>query len=92
MYRPVEFPDNYNYLIIVPFVIDSIHKGKSPDSSDIDRDQSSISHGEAVSKDTGILLALFAVGLLIGSPILGYLGKQLRSYKYEYRHSYSIHL
>jgi hypothetical protein len=65
----------HTYLIAVPFVIDSIHKGKSPDSV-VDPYHSKIANGESVSTDTGILLALFAAGLLVGSPILGYLGKK----------------
>lgn len=59
---------------IVPFVIDALQNGKSPDSGP-DPYHSEVSNGGSVSQDTGILLALFAVGLLVGSPILGYLGK-----------------
>ncbi|CAO3627753.1 unnamed protein product [Mucor hiemalis] len=62
---------------IMPFVIDSIHKGESPDSV-VDPYHSTVSDGAAVSKDTGILLALFAVGLLVGSPILGYLADRMK--------------
>lgn len=65
----------FNCLKIVPFVIDSIHKGESPDTVR-DPYQHKVSDGAAVSKDTGILLALFAVGLLVGSPILGYLSNK----------------
>lgn len=59
---------------VVPFVIDALQNGKSPDSGP-DPYHSEVSNGAAVSQDTGVLLALFAVGLLVGSPILGYLGK-----------------
>lgn len=59
---------------IVPFVIDALQNGKSPDSGP-DPYHSEVSDGGSVSQDTGVLLALFAAGLLVGSPILGYLGK-----------------
>lgn len=57
----------------MPFAIDAIHNGKSPDTA-ADPYHSEISNSDAVSQETGVLLALFAVGLLLGSPILGYLG------------------
>lgn len=59
---------------VVPFVIDALQNGKSPDSGP-DPYHSEVSDGGSVSQDTGVLLALFAAGLLVGSPILGYLGK-----------------
>lgn len=74
------FTDMMVYSIIVPimpFVIDSIHKGESPDTVR-DPYHHEVSDGAAVSKDTGILLALFAVGLLVGSPILGYLTDRMK--------------
>ncbi|CAO0800469.1 unnamed protein product [Mucor circinelloides] len=74
------FTDMMVYSIIVPimpFVIDALQNGKSPDSGP-DPYHSEVSNGGSVSQDTGILLALFAVGLLVGSPILGYLADRMK--------------
>lgn len=61
---------------VVPFIIDSIQKGKNlSSSSNVDLNHSTISNGESTSQETGVMLALFSVGLLVGSPILGFLGK-----------------
>jgi hypothetical protein len=62
----------------VPFVIDALRNGSSPNSGS-DTYTNVISDESSVSKDTGILLALFAVGLLVGSPILGFLGNEMCS-------------
>lgn len=60
----------------MPFVIDAIHQGKSPeDSSGSSPYNSTEGGGGGVSGDIGILLALFAAGLIVGSPIFGYLGR-----------------
>jgi MFS family permease len=72
-------------LLLVPFAIDAMNNGKPPDSA-VDPYHSEIINSAAVSKDTGLLLALFAVGLLIGSPILGYLGNHGISMKQKYHH------
>ncbi|KAF1807020.1 major facilitator superfamily domain-containing protein [Mucor lusitanicus] len=62
---------------IMPFVIDALQNGKSPDSGP-DPYHSEVSDGGSVSQDTGVLLALFAAGLLVGSPILGYLADRMK--------------
>lgn len=60
----------------MPFVIDAIHQGKSlEDSSGSSPYNSTEGGGGGVSGDIGILLALFAAGLIVGSPIFGYLGR-----------------
>lgn len=66
----------------MPFAIDAIHKGKSP-SSAVDPYHSEIANSDSVSQDTGILLALFAAGLLLGSPLLGYLGNLEKKKKFK---------
>ncbi|KAI8637337.1 major facilitator superfamily domain-containing protein [Parasitella parasitica] len=74
------FTDMMVYSIIVPimpFVIDALQNGKSPDSGP-DPYNSEVSDGASVSQDTGVLLALFAVGLVVGSPILGYLADRMK--------------
>lgn len=67
-------------LLAVPFVIDAIHQGKSPEESSgstpYDRTAGGNEQGAGgVSGDIGILLALFAAGLIVGSPVFGYLGR-----------------
>ncbi|KAI8382349.1 major facilitator superfamily domain-containing protein [Blakeslea trispora] len=74
------FTDMLVYSIVIPimpFVIDALQNGKSPDAGP-DPYHSEVSNGESVSKDTGILLALFSIGLLVGSPILGYLADRMK--------------
>ncbi|KAI9268170.1 major facilitator superfamily domain-containing protein [Phascolomyces articulosus] len=61
---------------IIPFVIDAIHKGLSPN----DLDAVSAYHGtnstlaEGASQDSGVLLALYSAGAIVASPFFGYLG------------------
>ncbi|KAI7902391.1 major facilitator superfamily domain-containing protein [Cokeromyces recurvatus] len=72
------FTDMIVYSIIVPimpFIIDALEHGQSPNSENPYNKE--ITDGGNVSKETGSLLALFAVGLLVGSPILGYLADRL---------------
>ncbi|KAH8552540.1 major facilitator superfamily domain-containing protein [Umbelopsis sp. PMI_123] len=57
---------------IIPFIILSIDKGQSPEDVD---PNATPGQDAQVSQQTGVLLALFAAGILIGSPIFGYLGK-----------------
>ncbi|KAI7890333.1 major facilitator superfamily domain-containing protein [Mucor mucedo] len=75
------FTDMLVYSIIVPimpFAIDAIHNGRSPDTV-ADPYHNEISNSEAVSQDTGVLLALFAAGLLVGSPLLGYAADRMNN-------------
>ncbi|KAI8098142.1 major facilitator superfamily domain-containing protein [Gilbertella persicaria] len=74
------FTDMMVYSIIVPiipFVMDAMQNGRSPDTRS-DPYHTTISNGGNVSKDTGILLALFSLGLLVGSPVLGYLADRMK--------------
>ncbi|CAO3689333.1 unnamed protein product [Umbelopsis vinacea] len=59
----------------IPFIILSIDNGESPDQVDPNANPGD---NAQVSQQTGILLALFAAGLLIGSPIFGYLGDRMQ--------------
>ncbi|KAG0183812.1 hypothetical protein DFQ28_000859 [Apophysomyces sp. BC1034] len=56
--------------------MEALHKGIPLRDSSTSQTTDIQSAGE-VSTETGVLLALFAVGLIIGSPILGYLGSTL---------------
>lgn len=53
--------------------MDAINKGLPVDSGDNPYD-SKIEDSAETSSKTGVMLALFAAGLLVGSPIFGYLG------------------
>ncbi|KAI8393496.1 major facilitator superfamily domain-containing protein [Radiomyces spectabilis] len=61
---------------IMPFVISALQQGRPPDSGGSPYD-GKVENGGSTSQQTGVLLALFAAGLLIGSPILGYLGDRM---------------
>ncbi|KAG2172966.1 hypothetical protein INT44_004707 [Umbelopsis vinacea] len=60
---------------IIPFIILSIDMGKSPE--DVDPYATTGDDGQ-VSQQTGVLLALFAAGILVGSPLFGYLGDKMK--------------
>ncbi|KAI8145244.1 major facilitator superfamily domain-containing protein [Fennellomyces sp. T-0311] len=65
----------YSIIIpIIPFVIDAIDQGKPPSSFSGDVGFVGISNSGDASKGTAILLALYAAALIVGSPILGYIG------------------
>ncbi|KAG1166285.1 hypothetical protein G6F36_013005 [Rhizopus arrhizus] len=71
------FTDMITYSIIVPiipFALESIEHGRSPDNPTSDPYHSELSDPGNISKDSGILLALFSVGLIVGSIGFGYLG------------------
>ncbi|KAI9471017.1 MAG: major facilitator superfamily domain-containing protein [Benjaminiella poitrasii] len=77
------FTDMIVYSIIVPimpFVINALENGRSPDTEKAYTKE--ITDGGNVSKETGSLLALFAVGLLVGSPVFGYLADRLEHRKW----------
>ncbi|CAO3700696.1 unnamed protein product [Rhizopus microsporus] len=60
----------------VPFVIDAIDRGVSPEETIADSYYgSSYSYFSSAAKKTGFLLAAYAVGMIFGSLIIGYLGK-----------------
>lgn len=62
--------------LIVPFVIDAIDRGVSPEETIADSYYgSSYSYFSSAAKKTGFLLAAYAVGMIFGSLIIGYLGK-----------------
>ncbi|KAI8139273.1 major facilitator superfamily domain-containing protein [Fennellomyces sp. T-0311] len=65
----------YSIIIpIIPFMIDSMHKGMSLEAP-IEHSAYSDSHvSPEASRDAGILFALYSVACGIGSPIFGYLG------------------
>lgn len=61
---------------IVPFVVDAIDRGVPPEETIIDSYYSSnYSYFSSAAKKTGFLLAAYAVGMIFGSLIIGYLGK-----------------
>ncbi|KAI9281006.1 major facilitator superfamily domain-containing protein [Umbelopsis sp. AD052] len=60
---------------IIPFIMLSIDMGKSPE--DVDPYATTGDDGQ-VSQQTGVLLALFAAGILVGSPLFGYLGDKMK--------------
>ncbi|GAA5795127.1 hypothetical protein HPULCUR_000479 [Helicostylum pulchrum] len=64
---------------IVPFIVDALNRGLPVDSG-IPYD-SHVQDDAETSKKTGIMLAFFAVGLLIGSPIFGYMGDRITKRK-----------
>lgn len=75
------FTDMITYSIIVPiipFAIDAIERGRSPDDSDSDPYKSKINDPGSVSKESGVLLALFSVGIIVGSLGFGYFGDRLK--------------
>ncbi|KAG1445185.1 hypothetical protein G6F46_010954 [Rhizopus delemar] len=75
------FTDMITYSIIVPiipFALESIEHGRSPDNPTSDPYHSELSDPGNISKDSGILLALFSVGLIVGSIGFGYLGDRLK--------------
>ncbi|KAF7723162.1 hypothetical protein EC973_002297 [Apophysomyces ossiformis] len=57
--------------------MEDIREGKQPNST-IASHQINPHDAGTITKDTGVLLALFAVGLIIGSPVLGYLGDRMK--------------
>ncbi|KAI8368726.1 major facilitator superfamily domain-containing protein [Blakeslea trispora] len=61
---------------IMPFVIDGLQNNGSVELRS--KDHSALSNEGILSKDTGILLAFFSIGLLVGSPILGYLADRMK--------------
>ncbi|RCH99843.1 hypothetical protein CU097_010630 [Rhizopus azygosporus] len=63
---------------IVPFIIDAIERGVDMNSSHFDIYNSQLSNPESVSKDSGTLLALFSVGIIVGSLAFGYLGDRIK--------------
>ncbi|KAI8575640.1 hypothetical protein K450DRAFT_260802 [Umbelopsis ramanniana AG] len=60
---------------IIPFIILSIDMGNSPE--DVDPNATPGENAQ-VSQQTGVLLALFAAGILVGSPLFGYLGDKMQ--------------
>ncbi|KAI8077599.1 major facilitator superfamily domain-containing protein [Thamnidium elegans] len=65
---------------IVPFIVDALNRGLPVDSGGNPYD-SHVQDDAETSKKTGIMLAFFAVGLLIGSPIFGYMGDRIKKRK-----------
>lgn len=65
---------NGGFFFLVPFAIDAIERGRSPDDSDSDPYKSKINDPGSVSKESGVLLALFSVGIIVGSLGFGYFG------------------
>lgn len=63
-----------NIMYIVPFTIDAIERGRSPNNPGYDPYHSELHDPGGVSKQSGALLALFSVGLIAGSLGFGYLG------------------
>lgn len=61
--------------LIVPFIVDAIDRGVDMNGSHFDVYNSQLSNPESVSKESGTLLALFSVGIIVGSLAFGYLGK-----------------
>lgn len=61
------------FFFTVPFIVDALNRGLPVDSGSNPYD-SHVQDDAETSKKTGIMLAFFAVGLLIGSPIFGYMG------------------
>ncbi|KAG2227116.1 hypothetical protein INT45_003846, partial [Circinella minor] len=62
---------------ISPFIVDRInHNGEA--SQDTGESPFSAANDAVTSRDTGILVALYAAGLLAGSPIFGWLGEKIR--------------
>ena len=57
------------------FVVDAMQNGISPSSFDGKNDNAEIHDSGETSKVTGTLLMFYGISLLIGSPILGYMGK-----------------
>ncbi|ORE21935.1 MFS general substrate transporter [Rhizopus microsporus] len=70
----------YSIIIpIVPFVIDAIDRGVSPEETIADSYYgSSYSYFSSAAKKTGFLLAAYAVGMIFGSLIIGYLADVLK--------------
>ncbi|RCH82769.1 hypothetical protein CU097_003565 [Rhizopus azygosporus] len=63
---------------ILPFTIDAIERGRSPNNPGYDPYHSELHDPGGVSKQSGALLALFSVGLIAGSLGFGYLGDRLK--------------
>ncbi|KAI8142460.1 major facilitator superfamily domain-containing protein [Fennellomyces sp. T-0311] len=62
-----------------PFIIDRINHRNDDPSQHLDTNAPFSSASETeTSRDTGILVALYAVGLLVGSPIFGWLGDKIK--------------
>ncbi|OBZ86631.1 putative MFS-type transporter C18.02, partial [Choanephora cucurbitarum] len=61
---------------IMPFVINALQHGTSIDLGPSPY-HTTLSNEGHVSKETGVLLAFFSIGLLIGSPLLGYLADRM---------------
>lgn len=60
----------------VPFIIDALNKGLPVDSGSSPYESNVENDGET-SKKNGIMLALFSAGLLVGTPIFGYVGTSI---------------
>ncbi|CAO3627973.1 unnamed protein product [Cunninghamella blakesleeana] len=60
-----------------PFIVNRInHQSENPD--DYHNASALSSNSETTSRETGILVALYAVGLLAGSPFFGWLGDKIK--------------
>ncbi|KAF7730836.1 Ras- protein Rab-7A [Apophysomyces ossiformis] len=59
-----------------PFIVSRIEYGSS--SVDYEKAFAITADGEETSRETGILVALYAVGLLAGSPLFGWLGDTIK--------------
>ncbi|KAI7853761.1 major facilitator superfamily domain-containing protein [Circinella umbellata] len=73
------------YTVVIPimaFVVDAMQNGLSPSSFDGKKDSAEIHDSGETSKITGTLLMFYGIGLLIGSPILGYMGDRMTGRKW----------
>ncbi|RCH94367.1 hypothetical protein CU097_003968 [Rhizopus azygosporus] len=61
-----------------PFIVARIRHIDDKNWTDHSKSTAITSNIELTSRDTGVLVALYAVGLLVGSPIFGWLGDKIK--------------
>ncbi|ORX57641.1 MFS general substrate transporter [Hesseltinella vesiculosa] len=73
------FTSTFVHSILFPLSPFIVHRVMHPEDAESYHKASSLSMGtESTSQETGVLVACYAVGLLMGSPLFGWLGDKIK--------------